>query len=155
MSISYTGTGGMTDVTTVGRVLAAHDLVTAFGHVSHRTSPAGYRITALGDLAVLEPAQVVDVELDADVLPDGAPGESWLHTEIYRARPDVAAIVRAQPVSTFAAAAVTDVLRPVYGQAAWLGRAVPVLTTPRLVRSRELGVAAAEALGDADRKSVV
>jgi HCOMODA/2-hydroxy-3-carboxy-muconic semialdehyde decarboxylase len=138
------------ELTSVGRVLAAFDLVTAFGHVSRRTSDTSFEITALGDLATLVPAQVVAVDIDDDTLPPGAPGESWLHAEIYRSRPDACGIVRAQPVSTFAVAAVTDVMRPVYGQAAWLGGAVPVLATPRLVRSRELGSAAARALGDAD-----
>lgn len=138
--------GDVTSVTEVGRVVAGLNLVTAFGHVSRRTSATTYDITILGDLATLEPDQQVSVDLDSPTLPDAAPGESWLHTEIYRARSDVGGIVRAQPESTFAAAAVTNMLKPVHGQAAWLGASVPVFSTPRLIRSRDLGVAAAAAL---------
>lgn len=137
------------ELTSVGRVIAAFDLVTAFGHVSRRTSPTSFEITVLGDLATLGPSDVIGVDIDDDALPAGAPGESWLHAEIYRSRRDIDAIVRAQPVSAFAVAAVTDSMRPLHGQAAWLGGTVPVLATPRLIRSRELGLAAARALGDA------
>jgi HCOMODA/2-hydroxy-3-carboxy-muconic semialdehyde decarboxylase len=137
------------ELTRVGQVIAAFGLVTAFGHVSRRTSPMSFEITALGDLASLGPSDVIRVGVDDDALPAGAPGEAWLHAEIYRSRREVDGIVRAQPASAFAVAAVTDSMRPLYGQAAWLGGTVPVLATPRLIRSRELGVAAARALGDA------
>ncbi|MER5348301.1 class II aldolase/adducin family protein [Streptomyces mirabilis] len=137
-------------ITTVGHVVAALGLVTAFGHVSRRTSASTYEITELGDLATLRPDQVVSVDIEAPTLPPGAPGEAWLHTEIYRARPDVGGIVRAQPESAFAVSAVTETMHPVHGQAAWLGAPVPVWTTPRLVRAKELGVAAAATLSAAD-----
>lgn len=120
------------ELTRVGRVIAAFGLVTAFGHVSRRTSPMSFEITALGDLASLGPSDVIRVGVDDDALPDGAPGEAWLHAEIYRSRREVDGIVRAQPASAFAVAAVTDSMRPLYGQAAWLGGTVPVLATPRL-----------------------
>ncbi len=137
-------------VTEVGRVVAGLNLVTAFGHVSRRTSDTTYDITILGDLATLRPDQQVSVDMDSPTLPVTAPGESWVHTEIYRVRPDVGGIVRAQPESTFAAAALTDVLKPLHGQAAWLGASVPVFPTPRLIRSRDLGLAAAGALADSN-----
>ena len=137
---------GMSSVAEVGRVVAGLNLVTAFGHVSRRTSATTYDITILGDLATLGPDQSVSVDLNSPTLPAAAPGESWLHTEIYRARPDAGGIVRAQPESTFAAAAVTNLLKPLHGQAAWLGSAIPVFPTPRLIRSRELGIAAASAM---------
>ncbi|WP_410675866.1 class II aldolase/adducin family protein [Amycolatopsis sp. cmx-4-68] len=133
-------------VVEVGRVVAAAGLVTAFGHVSRRLSATSYEITGPGDLAALEPHETARVDLGAPAPPADAPGESWLHTEIYRARPDVGGIVRAQPVTAFAAAAVARELRPVHGQAAWLGATVPVFPTCRLVRDRALAVAAAEAL---------
>jgi ribulose-5-phosphate 4-epimerase/fuculose-1-phosphate aldolase len=134
-------------LTDIATAVAARGLVSAFGHVSRRTSPNTYDITILGDLATLKPGDQVSVDLRHPHLPQGAPGEAWLHSEIYRSRADVGGIVRAQPESTFAAAALTDMLRPVHGQAAWLGGPVPVFPVPRLIRSRELGAAAATALG--------
>lgn len=131
----------------VAHVVAAVGLVTAFGHVSARETASSYRITGPGDLADAAAARTVVVGLSEDRLPDGAPPEAWLHTAIYRARPDVGAIVRAQPSSTFAVASVAEELRPLYGQAAWVSSRVPVHPVPRLCRSAELGAAAAVTLG--------
>ncbi len=128
-------------------VVAALGLVTAFGHVSTRETASSYRITGPGDLSEADTQRTVVVELLEDQLPDGAPPEAWLHTAIYRARPDVGAIVRAQPPSTFAAASVADELRPLHGQGAWVSARVPVHPVPRLCRSAELATAAVETMG--------
>lgn len=139
------------NVVEVGRLLASLGHVSAFGHVSRRTSATSYQITAAGDLGELGDDEVVTVPMapeDAG-LPDGAPPEAWLHSAIYRARPDVAAVVRAQPRAAFAVAAVTDRLPVLHGQGAWLGGPVPVHPVPRLVRSESLGAAAARTLGAA------
>jgi HCOMODA/2-hydroxy-3-carboxy-muconic semialdehyde decarboxylase len=69
---------------------------------------------------------------------------------VYARRPDVTALARAQPPAAFAAAAATTALRPLYGQASWLGRTVPVHDDARLLRSPDLADAAAAALGTAD-----
>ena len=90
------------------------------------------------------------VPIDATDLPPGAPPETWLHLAVYRARPDVAAVVRAQPEPTLAVGACHDGLAPLHGQAAWLGRRVPVHPVPRLLRTEDLAAAAANTLGDAD-----
>ena len=136
-----------TDIVHVAHVVAALGLVTAFGHVSVRDEESGYRMTGPGDLAEAEAAMTVAVDLRDEQLPDGAPPEAWLHTAIYRARPDVHAIVRAQPPHTFAAAAVADELRPLHGQGAWVSARVPVHPVPRLCRSIELAMAAVDTMG--------
>jgi ribulose-5-phosphate 4-epimerase/fuculose-1-phosphate aldolase len=90
--------------------------------------------------------------LSTETLPAGAPAESWAHLAVYRARPDAAAIARAQPVAAFAAAATTDQLLPLHGQAAWLGERIPVhgsahlLRSPSLARSAAADLPAGEAL---------
>lgn len=131
----------------MAHVVAALGLVTAFGHVSVRSGEDRFRITAPGDLGELEPGDTVEVRLTDDDLPKSVPGEAWLHTAIYRARPDVGAVVRAQPPSTFAAASVTDELPLVHGQGAWLGATVPVHPVRRLCRDLESARAAARTLG--------
>jgi HCOMODA/2-hydroxy-3-carboxy-muconic semialdehyde decarboxylase len=130
-------------------VLARHGLVTAFGHVSER---AGRQmvITPAADLGEVTATELFDVDLDATELPSGAPAEAWAHLRVYAARPDVAAIARAQPRAAFAAAAVTSVLRPLHGQACWLGDQVPVHDDARLLRSAGLAAAAAATLGQGD-----
>jgi HCOMODA/2-hydroxy-3-carboxy-muconic semialdehyde decarboxylase len=79
-------------------------------------------------------------------LPHPAPAEAWAHLALYRARRDAGSIARAQPASTFAAAAMTTSLAPLHGQAAWLGEAVPVHDSAHLLRSAELADHAARAL---------
>lgn len=130
-----------------GRVVAQLGLVTAFGHVSRRLSDHAYEITTAGDLGALPDHGSVVVDSRAGELPRGAPGEAWLHGAVYRARPDVGAIVRAQPLSTFAAASATDELVPLHGQAAWLGPVVPVHPVQRLLRTPDLAADAADSLG--------
>jgi HCOMODA/2-hydroxy-3-carboxy-muconic semialdehyde decarboxylase len=96
------------------------------------------------------PADLISIDLDAAALPPGAPAEAWAHLRVYAARPDVAAIARAQPPAAFAAAAVTSLIRPLHGQACWVGEQIPVHDDPRLLRSAGLADAAAATLGQAD-----
>ena len=126
-------------------MLAGLGLVTAFGHVSARWGES-MLITPAADLACVTAADLIKVPLsapggpltagaDAAALPAGAPAEAWAHLALYHARPDAAAIARAQPASTFAAAAAVTALIPVHGQAAWLGESVPVHDDAALLRS--------------------
>ena len=135
------------ELTYAARVLAALDLVTAFGHVSARSGD-DLLITPAAPLAGVRDSDLIRLPLDAAALPPGAPGETWLHLSIYARRPDVGAIARAQPPAAFAAAAVATSLPPLYGQACWLGRSIPVHDDARLLRGRALGDAAAGTLGD-------
>ena len=92
-------------------MLARLGLVTAFGHVSARAGDS-MLITPAADLAGVTAASVIEVPLAARALPAGAPAEAWAHLALYRARPDAAAIARAQPAAAFAVAAVTTVMVP-------------------------------------------
>jgi HCOMODA/2-hydroxy-3-carboxy-muconic semialdehyde decarboxylase len=134
------------EITEAARVLAALDLVTAFGHVSARDGDQ-LLITPAAPLAGVCETDLIRVPLDAAALPPGAPGESWLHLSIYARRPDIGAIARAQPPAAFPVAAVTTELLPLHGQACWLGRSVLVHDDARLLRERALSDAAAETLG--------
>ena len=73
-----------------------------------------------------------------------------MHWAIYRARPDVGAICRAQPVSPLAVAAVADELPALLGQGAIAGAPVPVFPDSRLVRQRGRAEELATTLGDSD-----
>src|SRR5690348_17030300 len=103
-------------------------------------------ITPAADLAGVTAAGVIEVPLAAQALPAGAPAEAWAHLALYRARPDAAAIARAQPAAAFAVAAVATVMVPVYGQAAWLGESVPVYGDAALLRSADRAERAASCL---------
>jgi HCOMODA/2-hydroxy-3-carboxy-muconic semialdehyde decarboxylase len=133
------------EVAEAARVLARLGLVTAFGHVSARGGDS-MLITPAADLAGVIAASVIEVPLAARVLPAGAPAEAWAHLALYQARPDAAAIARAQPAAAFAVAAVATVMVPVHGQAAWLGESVPVYGDAALLRSADRAERAASCL---------
>jgi HCOMODA/2-hydroxy-3-carboxy-muconic semialdehyde decarboxylase len=140
------------EVTEAAHVLARLGLVTAFGHVSARVDGA-MLITPAADLAGVTEGGLLRVPLEADRLPPGAPAEAWAHLAVYRQRPEADAVARAQPPSAFAAAAAAGAdgaIRPLYGQAAWLGERVPVHDDARLLRSPVLAGAAAASLPDGE-----
>jgi HCOMODA/2-hydroxy-3-carboxy-muconic semialdehyde decarboxylase len=135
------------EIAEAANVLAGLGLVTAFGHVSARSGES-MLITPAADLACVTAAGVIEVPLaaPAGTLPAGAPAEAWAHLALYRARPDAAAIARAQPASAFAAAATVTALVPLHGQAAWLGESVPVHDDAALLRSPDRAERAASCL---------
>jgi HCOMODA/2-hydroxy-3-carboxy-muconic semialdehyde decarboxylase len=137
------------EVAEAANVLARLGLVTAYGHVSARAENA-MLITPAADLATVTESGIIAVPLEATPpLPAGVPAEAWVHLALYRARPDAAAIARAQPASGFAAAATTTSPRglvPLHGQAAWLGESIPVHDSAFLLRSPELAERAVRSL---------
>jgi HCOMODA/2-hydroxy-3-carboxy-muconic semialdehyde decarboxylase len=144
--------GRREEVAEAAHVLAGLGLVTAFGHVSARVDRA-MLITPAADLAGVTEGGLLRVPLAADKLPPGAPAEAWAHLAVYRQRPDADAVARAQPPSAFAAAAAAGTagaIRPLYGQAAWLGQRVPVHDDARLLRSPALADAVAASLPDGE-----
>jgi HCOMODA/2-hydroxy-3-carboxy-muconic semialdehyde decarboxylase len=126
------------EVAEAANVLAGLGLVTAYGHVSARDGES-MLITPAADLAGVTASRVIEVPLatgrPGGTLPAGAPAEAWAHLALYRARPDAAAIARAQPASAFAVAAAVTIMVPLHGQAAWLGDGVPVHNEAALLRS--------------------
>ena len=139
----------VTELVEAAHVLAGLGLVTAFGHVSVRHGGA-ILITPPKELDLVVPGELVEIPLATDALPAGAPPEAWGHLAVYRARPDVTAVARAQPEAVLTAGAVTDRISPLHGQAAWLGTSVPVHDDARLLRCAELAERAARTLGEAD-----
>ena len=126
-------------------MLARLGLVTAYGHVSARAGES-MLITPAADLAGVTGSGVIEVPLAAGTLPAGAPAEAWAHLALYRARPDAAAIARAQPPGAFAVAAAVTLMVPLHGQAAWLGESVPVHDDAALLRSPDQAERAARCL---------
>jgi ribulose-5-phosphate 4-epimerase/fuculose-1-phosphate aldolase len=133
------------EIAEAARVLARLGLVTAYGHVSARVRES-MLITPAADLAGVTASSVIEVPLAAGSLPAGVPAEAWAHLALYRARPDAAAIARAQPGGAFAVAAVVTMMVPLHGQAAWLGESVPVHDDAALLRSADRAERAASCL---------
>jgi len=138
-----------TTLATAGAVLARADLVTAFGHVSARLGDDRMLITPPVPLGSVDPDRCRAVGLDVDALPPGVPLEAWLHLAVYRARPDVHAICRAQPEPVTALTAGGVAITPITGHAVVAGAPVPVSPDGVLVRDAAAGARAALALGQA------
>ena len=139
------------DLWAAGRIVAAEGLVNAFGHISVRTDADSLMITppvALGSLTSSSPCD--RVSLAATDLPTGTPKEAWIHVAIYRARPDVHAICRAQPEYATALASAGVPIQPLHGQGSFLGDQVPVFADSRLVRNLSRAEQLATTLGEAD-----
>ncbi|HZC18583.1 MAG TPA: class II aldolase/adducin family protein [Rubrobacteraceae bacterium] len=138
------------EVVAAAHALDAAGLVTAFGHVSFREGEDGFRITPPKPLGSLEPDEtLLEVSLAGDELPEGVPGEAWIHWAIYKSRSGVAGICRAQPPITTAITSAGVTIRPLHGQGAFLGEGVPVYDDARLIRDREAGEALAGDLRNA------
>jgi ribulose-5-phosphate 4-epimerase/fuculose-1-phosphate aldolase len=148
------------DVVTANHILAAQEIVDAFGHVSVRTAPGAGRYLISRSIA---PAQVTAgdiIELDLDSKPAASEKrtsyrERFIHGEIYRVRPDVMSIVHCHAASLIPFGITKIPLRPVYHNSFFVGEGVPVFEireaggdTDMLVSTPELGRALAKALGN-------
>src|ERR1700753_3100019 len=119
------------DLVVANRILAAENVVDAYGHVSvrHPTKPDRFLIaTSLAPELVGEP-DVLGLKLDCTpVNPDGRPlyHERFIHGGIYEARPDVQAVVHAHSEDVLPFSISKTPLRPVIHSGSFMGLHVPV-----------------------------
>ncbi|MBI4319406.1 MAG: class II aldolase/adducin family protein [Chloroflexi bacterium] len=106
-----------------------------------------------GSLGDTRPEHIVTVDLERQLL-EGAPGlaqpwETALHTEIYKARPDVGAVIHTHQLMTMAFGLAGQDILPVWGQwkPALVAEPMPTFDSPDLVDTPEVGAAVARALG--------
>ena len=148
------------DVVTANHILAAQEIVDAFGHVSIRIAPGAGRYLISRSVA---PAQVTAadiLELDLDSKPAAnekrtSYRERFIHGEIYRIRPDVISIVHCHAPSLSPFGITKIPLRPVYHNSSFIGEGVPVFEiregagdTDMLVSTPALGKALAKTLAN-------
>ncbi len=130
-------------------MLARADIIDHSGHGSARRDAASFYINSGSSVrATLTTDDIVTVDLEGALLEGSArpPLEYHIHAEVYRARPDVGAVLHTHPKwSTFLT--MTGVpYRPVFGQGALLGE-IPVMDSPLSVNTREAGKQLAATLG--------
>jgi ribulose-5-phosphate 4-epimerase/fuculose-1-phosphate aldolase len=142
------------------RILATEGVLDAYGHVSvrHPTDPNRYLMARSLPPALITPADILVFDLDSKAVKPTDQRlftERHIHGEIYKARPDVKAIVHSHS-PTVIPFGVSDVpLRPVFHLGAFLYGGVPVFEIgdftrdgEMLVRNAALGEALAKTLGD-------
>ena len=150
------------DLAAAARILAARGVVDAFGHVSmrHPASPERYLMARAMAPALVTPDDIVEYDLDSEACEDDAPKgflERFIHGEIYRARPDVGAVVHSHSPSVIPFGVTEVPMGAMFHNAAFLAKGVPVFDiskkfgdTDMLVCDCPKGVALAESLGDKD-----
>jgi ribulose-5-phosphate 4-epimerase/fuculose-1-phosphate aldolase len=141
-------------------VLVDRGVLDAYGHISarHPGEPSKFLISRNLAPALVEPDDIQIVDLDGRA-GDDRPSylERFLHAEIYRARPEVEAVVHSHAGSLVPFSVVDRPLIPIWHMAAFLGTAVPTFeirdhagpSSDLLIRDPALGVALAATLGDA------
>jgi len=153
------GRGLIDDLVAASRILAQHGVLDAYGHVSARSDRRRDRFVMSRALAPALVRAVDLMELDAESEP--LPGdrrkafiERYIHGEIYRARPEVMAIVHSHSPSVIPFGVTRSKLRPIYHMGAFLWSGTPVFDIRKLqpdndllVRDRGLGRALAGSLG--------
>ncbi|HET7665058.1 MAG TPA: class II aldolase/adducin family protein [Mycobacterium sp.] len=151
-----------TTVATACRILAHQGLAAdVLGHVSVRSDADTILLRCRGPedrgLLFTLPDDVRVVDLDGQGEVDGGyavPNEFHIHTELFRARPDVQAVVHAHPRDVMVADLSGIPLRQIFGAynipaSRLANQGVPVYPRSVLVRSPELGRAVAAAIGGA------
>ena len=148
------------DLVTANRILAREGVLDGYGHVSVRSDKDPSRYYLSRSLAP-EMVEVRDImEFDLDSKPVDARGrtsylEAFIHGEIYRARPDVNAVVHTHTPALIPFGVSSVLLRPIYTMGAFIGKGVPIFdirtatgqATDMLVRNAALGRALAQTLG--------
>jgi len=148
------------ELVAANRILADQSVLDGWGHVSVRHNRDSNRYLLSRSLAP-ELVSADDImEFDLDSNPVDRRGRSlyterYIHGEIYKARPDVIAIVHTHAPALIPFGISNVPLKPVYHRSAFVSAGVPVFEireragmTDMLIRDRALGRALADALGD-------
>jgi HCOMODA/2-hydroxy-3-carboxy-muconic semialdehyde decarboxylase len=141
------------------RILANENVLDGYGHVSVRSpSNANHYLLARSKApALVTAADIVEYDLDSAPVSGSGAGyiERFIHGEIYRKRPDVAAIVHCHCPDVIPFAATSVPMRPLYHMASFVGDGVPVFEirqvaglSDMLIRTPALGRALADTLAD-------
>ena len=147
------------DLVTANRILADQGVVDGYGHVSirHHRDPNRYLMSRSLAPELVKADDIMEYDLDSN--PVDLKGrtmfiERFIHGEIYKARPDVMAIVHNHSPSVIPFGVSGQMLRPLYHMSAFLGEGVPLFEirnaggmTDMLVRNPALGQALAQTLG--------
>ena len=144
------------------KIIYKYGVVDGFGHISvrHDKDPSLFVMSHHLAPPLVTAADLVTFDLDSKPL-DDVPGrryysERFIHSEIYRLRPEVNSVVHSHALSLLPFGVTKQKLMPMYHMSAFLGTGAPVFEirekagmTNMLIRTPELGRALAEKLGPA------
>ena len=150
------------DLVAANRILSDQGVVDGFGHVSarHPEEPRRFLLARSMAPGLVTADDIMEFDLDGVALdPRGRTlyVERFIHSEIYKAYPEVNAVVHSHSPSVIPFSATKVPLRPIYHMSSFLGAGVPVFeireaggpATDMLIRSPDLGAALAQKIGTA------
>jgi len=141
-------------------ILANEGVLDGYGHVSVRdpANPNHYFLARAGAPALVTAADITEYDLDSKPVTNAsATGytERFIHGEIYKARPDVMAVVHCHCPEVIPFANTSVPLQPMHHMGSFIGAGVPVFEirnaggeTDMLIRTPVLGRALAQTLAD-------
>jgi len=147
------------DLVAANRILAEYGVIDAYGHVSIRSPDDPKRFFLARAIApeTVQREDILEYDLDAHAL-DARGRESvserFIHSEIYRVRPDVIAVVHNHSPSVVPFSVTGVKMRALFHMASFIGDGLPNFEIRKakkgsdlLVRTPQLGVALAKTLG--------
>lgn len=119
------------DLVAANRILAAEGILPGYGHVSvrHPEDPNRYFLSRAIAPELVTADDILELNLDSEVIePPGGRSylERFIHGEIYKARPDVQAVVHNHSPTVISFGIGTTPLRPVFHQAAFFLDGIPI-----------------------------
>ena len=154
--------GLIKDLAAASRILANQGVVDGFGHVSmrHPSAPDRFLMAKSTPPALVMPEDIIEYDLDSQ--PCNAKGrnsflERFIHSEIYKARPDVMSVVHSHSPSVVPFGLVRVKMQAMFHNAAFLAQEPPIFDiadkfgeTDMLVGNIEKGLALADVMGQKD-----
>ncbi|HEV7965972.1 MAG TPA: class II aldolase/adducin family protein [Candidatus Acidoferrales bacterium] len=151
----------LSDLVIANRILADQDVVDGYGHVSvrHPAEPNHFFISRWLAPELVTTDDIVELNFDCNPVNGDKRklySERFIHSEIYRLRPDVQSIVHTHAPSVVLMGVCREPLVPIYHMAGFIGAGVPVFDirkssgmTNMLINDADRGKALARALGSA------
>ena len=141
------------------RILYDQGIVDGLGHASvrHDSAPGVFLLSCNRAPGLVVRSDIVCYDLDGNAVSETVERpylERFIHSEIYRARPDVVAVVHSHSAGVIPFGVTGHRLRPIFHMAGFLGSGSAQFEirdtggdTDMLIRNPALGVALAQALG--------
>jgi HCOMODA/2-hydroxy-3-carboxy-muconic semialdehyde decarboxylase len=141
------------------RILAAHGVVDAYGHISVRSPSDPNRYFLARSIApeLVTEDDIMEFDLDSNPVDQRGRGmylERYIHGEVYKVRPDVHSVVHNHSPSVIPFGVTTVPLRPLFNTAAFVGEGIPTFeirdfqpSGDIIIKTPQLGAALAGVVG--------
>jgi HCOMODA/2-hydroxy-3-carboxy-muconic semialdehyde decarboxylase len=119
------------DLVAANRILAAHGIVDAYGHVSvrHNRDPNRFLMSRSRAPQLVTADDLIEYDLQGEAVNlqgRSQYSERYIHAEIYKARPDINSVVHNHSPSVIPFGISTVPIRPVYHMSGFIGAGLPI-----------------------------